>query len=773
MLRVSARELRKQSCKGRCVFMPPLGGCEHLQYNKTYGGIHMKHSRLLLFIPLLLAAFLAFSQSGEPELVPVQAWELFKAQQGETWTVRWNERTGVPRTIRNGRSSKYSGTAEQVAQAFLSDYRTVFAMKPGLPDLQYTRTHENRYGVKRVGFQQYAEAIRVYGATLKVQVQDGRVSMVNGFYYPDIEESTSPAVSESEAIRTARTGLEIPPEQELDIQTELVIWPGDEQFHLGWKLLLTSSESMIGWEFILDAHSGMELFRENLWLQFSTTGTGNIYPTHPDISSVTTKDLYRLNGDGYLNGLFVEVENDESENAFSESHNFQYNTSSTHFDEVNVYYHVDDFHYNFIRSLLLSECGLLMCGISLPKITAHVNWIVPENAMYNSWYQSIHFGNGSGHTELNSFAREDKVIYHEFGHFVIDMLNSDAFGGGNNEKGAINEGVPDYLAGAYSGRSKFGDYAYPAKQRDMANPFFTHYDNLEKNEEGKSKEPKYLGAEFFSAVLWDLRNSGGIIEDRADFLVIDAISGLSSQPDFLEFRDMMMAADEVYNNAHNDLIQNTFADRGIGSHTPTSDPFSATIWGETHFGEGNSGMWWATADGGISPYSYTWFRSYTSSTGTWTQVGTGSSYSQIVNDEMWLRLSVMDSDCNPFCSVTADTVHIKVNTCANPPCPMPKVPGGGETVPEAFALSQNYPNPFNPATTIRYDLPEHSDVRMEVFNMLGQRVALLVDGQLQPGSHTAVFDASNLSSGTYLLQLDAQGGSGTRFNRTMGMQLVK
>ncbi len=206
---------------------------------------------------------------------------------------------------------------------------------------------------------------------------------------------------------------------------------------------------------------------------------------------------------------------------------------------------------------------------------------------------------------------------------------------------------------------------------------------------------------------------------------------------------------------------------------PNPDFFSVQIMGDFYFGAGNFGQWFGHASEGEPPYSFTWFRSYSSSSGPWTQVGTGSSYSQVVNQDKWLRLTATDSDCNPFCSVTADTVHIQVDSCHNPPCPMPKAPGGGEAVPEAFALSQNYPNPFNPSTTISYDLPEQADVRMEVFNMLGQRVALLVDGQVQTGSHTAVFDASNLSSGTYLLRLDAQGGSGTRFNRTMGMQLVK
>ena len=146
----------------------------------------------------------------------------------------------------------------------------------------------------------------------------------------------------------------------------------------------------------------------------------------------------------------------------------------------------------------------------------------------------------------------------------------------------------------------------------------------------------------------------------------------------------------------------------------------------------------------------------------------------MVNEEMWLRLSVTDNSCQGMiCLGTNDVAHIEVLHCGNPPCPMPKMPGGEEALPETFTLAQNYPNPFNPATTISYDLPERSDVRLEVFNMLGQRVALLADGQVQSGSHSVVFDASNLSSGTYIARISAHGNSGEQFVQTMTMQLVK
>lgn len=73
----------------------------------------------------------------------------------------------------------------------------------------------------------------------------------------------------------------------------------------------------------------------------------------------------------------------------------------------------------------------------------------------------------------------------------------------------------------------------------------------------------------------------------------------------------------------------------------------------------------------------------------------------------------------------------------------------GET-PLATELKQNYPNPFNPTTQIEFTLDELQNVTLTVYNLMGREVATLVDGVLQAGRHTALFDASSLSSGVYI-----------------------
>ena len=82
--------------------------------------------------------------------------------------------------------------------------------------------------------------------------------------------------------------------------------------------------------------------------------------------------------------------------------------------------------------------------------------------------------------------------------------------------------------------------------------------------------------------------------------------------------------------------------------------------------------------------------------------------------------------------------------------------------PASFKLGNNYPNPFNPTTTFSYDLAETSVVKLEVFDMLGRRVAELENGRKSVGSYTVRFDAGNLSSGIYIYRLQVAGKVFTR-----------
>jgi hypothetical protein len=79
-----------------------------------------------------------------------------------------------------------------------------------------------------------------------------------------------------------------------------------------------------------------------------------------------------------------------------------------------------------------------------------------------------------------------------------------------------------------------------------------------------------------------------------------------------------------------------------------------------------------------------------------------------------------------------------------------------ESIPTRFQVFQNYPNPFNPSTKIRFTLPQQALVKLEVYDILGQRIAQLVNTELTAGTHEVLFNASNLASGIYLYVLNVK-----------------
>jgi len=89
-------------------------------------------------------------------------------------------------------------------------------------------------------------------------------------------------------------------------------------------------------------------------------------------------------------------------------------------------------------------------------------------------------------------------------------------------------------------------------------------------------------------------------------------------------------------------------------------------------------------------------------------------------------------------------------------------------IPTVYEMSQNYPNPFNPSTVIRFGLPEDAKVRLEVYNTLGERVAELVNKELEAGYYSINFDASKLSTGVYFYRIQT-----SKFTSVKKMMFLK
>jgi len=92
-----------------------------------------------------------------------------------------------------------------------------------------------------------------------------------------------------------------------------------------------------------------------------------------------------------------------------------------------------------------------------------------------------------------------------------------------------------------------------------------------------------------------------------------------------------------------------------------------------------------------------------------------------------------------------------------------------------FSLEQNNPNPFNPATRINYTLPVQSRITLKIYNILGQVVKVLLDGEQDAGYRSVEWNAQNVASGIYFCRLDASGSQdpGRRFEKVNKMILMK
>ncbi|OAN63685.1 hypothetical protein A8B79_14680 [Balneola sp. EhC07] len=130
-------------------------------------------------------------------------------------------------------------------------------------------------------------------------------------------------------------------------------------------------------------------------------------------------------------------------------------------------------------------------------------------------------------------------------------------------------------------------------------------------------------------------------------------------------------------------------------------------------------------------------------TGTWYDYFEGSEY-EVTDSEQAIRLE--PGEFKVYTTKQFDTPETGIATSTE------ELPSEG---PESFKLYNNYPNPFNPSTNIKFDVAKTGVVKLEVFDILGRKVATLFDGKKSVGTHTVTFNASSLSSGVYFTRFTA------------------
>lgn len=685
----------------------------------------------------------------------------FRQAEGESWNIRWRGKSNVPRSLTNGLTKRYNGSPEAQARQFLKDYVWLFSMPKDLGSLKLERIRENR-GVHHVTFQQYHKGMRVEDAQLKVRIEsNGAIAMVNGFYYPNIELNNSFAMNEESAIQVVLSSMNQKLETNHNSVIEKIVYPNnDTTFSAAYHVITKFPKGTENFRYVISATNGTVLSKKS---QLShVTGYGQAYPTHPGLGGTATRLIFRLSGNGYLDGTYVKTNNNTASNAYSSSNYFWFNTSSAKFDEYNVYYHVDKFRNDFVNNLIPTDS-------IFTQIVANVRASHPTEGPDAAWFDggdsTINFGAGASWKGSNNYSWEDKIIYHEYVHAIIFDIEPGIESLDGFEEGAISEGVPDYFAASYTNRAKILDYAKPDIQRDITSPLastYSEYLNLELN--------AHDGSEFFSSILWSIRNDAAMSSaSHMDQLVMDALQDIGSSPDFIDFRDALMTADQSdCGGNHKELIQNRFADVGVGQHVIPTLSGSAP--------SGSPYLHW-NATGGTASYKINRFSDHPDvSNAEFTTTNTYFSD----NLAIFVELGSTFFD-GVFYSVQAISPSGMISYPSNV-ITYREMGGFGfkeilsedipHRIPDDFEVGQNFPNPFNPSTQLRFGVPKNAEVSVRFVSIDGRLISTSIRNY-EAGYHSIPFDGSQLSSGLYIAQFQFKSEDGTVLIKSLKMNLLK
>jgi len=738
---------------------------------------------------LAITAVFAFSSILAQDSTQIAAWNNFNNRYAGKWIVRWDQSTKTPSSIYGSKSEashQITAGAEAVVRDFFQQNDKIFKLRSA--DQLFLDKQLQHRGMHHLYFTQKYSGIPVFTGEYNVTLaEDGSLRMIGGKFFPNIEIDVTPSVTASQAEQSAQKYHDVQSLRQNPI-SELVIFSKSGQYLLAFKVILLGKEPLKDWLTMVDAKTREVVFSEDVTVH--TDGSGYVYPKDPVNSSLTTVTLPRLAGAGnYLEGSYVKALNEDQARAYSPNAQFFYTPPSytqmdyTHFDEVNLYYHVDRFAAHLANDVSFPGLGRVI------EATAHVGTDY-NNAYYDLYgTRNIFFGDGD-RVRFYDFSKKEDVIYHEFQHAVSHYIGLQYSG----ESAALHEGYSDYFPASYTQDSHIGEWVTIATNtgdlRIVANDvnYFRYgsYNNVQyawNTVDGGYLNPagsQHANSMIWSGAVWDLRAQLG--STIGDFLALKGIYYRNGYATFLQAREGIIQADiDYYGGSHQYTIMHTFYLRGIGADGVL--PLSVSISGpsvvyhaDPKGQPANCESWTANVTGGVSPYSYAWTGGYGTPSGSsyqecfsWNGYG-GGSY------QFTLRVDVTDAQSSTAFatkSVTAYNSGGEIDPIAAPGSDLQLV-----RVPQEYSLGQNYPNPFNPETQISYALPEPSDVTITVSDLLGREIAALVHGQVGKGYRVARWNGTDNSgnkvgSGIYFYRINAVGESGKRFTKVMKMLFAK
>ncbi|MFC1745329.1 M36 family metallopeptidase [Candidatus Riflebacteria bacterium] len=318
-----------------------------------------------------------------------------------------------------------------------------------------------------------------------------------------------------------------------------ILYGTDSGYKFAYKVLFSAREPLGDYRVIVNAENGQVLTRENLI--YHATGKGSIYKEHPLNSSVSEAVLKNLNIKSKLKGSWGWVINEDTAEAVSKDGKFIFAPQDTHFDEVNVYFHINRIG-EFYKKLNFTMYPI--------KCIVHVGDKY-DNAFFSPWQKTLNFGDGN---KLNDLSKEASVIYHEYTHAVTNKMASMR----GHEGGCMHEGYSDYFACSIENDPLLGEYV----MNKLGKPWMRNLTDTNKHYPEDMAGEIHRDGEIWGSSLWTLRKLLGA--RVADLIIHESRNYLPSRPTFRDGASGIIKADKkFFNGKHESKIRNVFQKRGI------------------------------------------------------------------------------------------------------------------------------------------------------------------------------------------------------------------
>ncbi len=359
----------------------------------------------------------------------------------------------------------YPGPMVQAARSFLQAQGAVFGVTPKvLQDLKVMKTIQTK-ATEHVRFRQTVHGIPVFGGEIVVSRRnsDQRITFVSSRIYPVRVPDLTPRISADQAYQRA---LQVLPIRRIlaELPPELMIYPKGQGM-LVWRVQIPSDDPVGDWEFIINAWTGDIVFVRDqakyvdgqglVFYPDPLTTSHHYYNDSPDWADNNDQDNDSLNsqrflvtlrdltdtGSGYsLDGPFVNLQDiEDPADTFPilpDPNGFQYTRSQQEFEDVMVYFHIDNIQRYFQDSL-----GIFFANNESQDCDPHgLNG--QDNSHYSPSLDYIAWGEGGVDDDEDA-----DVIIHEYGHAIQDDIVPGW--GLSHEADAMGEGFGDYLAVTY------------------------------------------------------------------------------------------------------------------------------------------------------------------------------------------------------------------------------------------------------------------------------------------------------------------------------------